>query len=270
MVAVNTLTTVNKLNADAGDNITLVAHVNKESDNTPIYEGTLTFTINTTLIDTVNIVNGVATKSYTIPSGWTPDEYTITALFVGTVNYNTSTGTNPLTIPTDPPTPKTGIDTAWAKDRIVDYLYTLNHDKDNPTDPDVSLFPTGRIQTGDVGKMSLYNGVTGLFGVGDTNEIEEGLRGQPRWASHTAELMLVTPGLTVQAKDSLEEVRRIIENNIQNNSSLGLDDIAIFIPDKNPVHRFRVTFDDPNKNVKPVWNSAMMLYFTVKVAEKPE
>lgn len=269
MVAMDTITTVNKLTDDAGEEITLVAHVNDELNNEPIYEGTLTFTVATTLIDTVNIVNGVGTKTWTIPTGWTNDDYTITAVFNATANYNTSTGTNTLTIPSDPPEPKTGFDTAWAKDRIVEYLYTLIHDKDNPTDADMPLFPTGRILTGEGAKISLYNGISGAFGIGDTTEIEEGLRGQPRWANHKAELLIITPGETVQAKNSLEEVRRILENNIRGNSSLSLDNIAVFLPSTNPVKRFKVTFEDPDKNIKPKWNSALILFFDVKVAEMP-
>lgn len=270
MVVVDTLTTVNHLHGDAGDTISLVAHVNKESDNTPVYEGTLTFTVATTLIDTVNIVNGVATKTWTIPAGWTANDYTITALFVGTVNYNTSTGTNTLTIDPATPQPKPGVDTAWAKDRIVDYLYTLNHDKDEITDPDVPILPTGRILTGEAGKVSLRNGLLGSFGIGDTTEIEEGLRGQPAWHSHKAELMLVVPGETPEAKDKLEEARRIIQLNINKNQSLGIEDIAVFIPDTNSVKRFKVSFEDPSKNINAKWNSAMILFFTVKIAEVPE
>ncbi len=269
MVAVDTITTVNKLTDEAGEEITLIAHVNDEENNLPIYEGQLTFTVATTEIDTVNIVNGVATKTWTIPTGWTSNDYTITAVYLGTDNYNTSTGTNTLTIPATPPQPKSGFDTKWAKDRIVEYLYTLIHDKDNPTDPDVPLFPTGRILTGEGAKISLYNGISGAFGIGDTTEIEEGLRGQPRWASHKAELMMITPGETVQAKDSLEEVRRIIENNIISNQSLGLQDIAVLIPENNPVKRFKVSFEDPDKNIKPKWDSAMILFFDVKIAEVP-
>lgn len=270
MVAVDTITTVNKLTDDAGEEVTLVAHVNDEENNEPVYEGTLTFTVATTLIDTVNIVNGVASKTWTIPAGWTANNYTITAVFNATANYNTSTGTNTLTIPADPPEPKTGFDTSWAKDRIVEYLYTLIHDKTNPTDADVPLFPTGRIHTGAASKISLYNGVTGLFGIGDTTEIEEGLRGQPRWGNHKAELMLITPGETEIAKDSLEEVRRIVENNIRCNSSINLDNIAMFIPVTNPVKRFSVTQDDPDKVTRPRWDSAMILFFDVKLAEIPE
>jgi len=270
MVAMDTITTVNKLTDDAGEEITLVAHVNDELNNEPIYEGTLTFTVATTEIDTVNIVNGVASKTWTIPGGWTANDYTITAVFNATANYNTSTGTNTLTIPTDPPNPKTGFDTSWAKNRIVEYLYTLIHDKEEVTDPDIPLFLTGRIHTGATSKISLYNGVSGLFGVGDTTQIEEGLRGQPRWASQKAELMLITPGETEIAKDSLEEVRRIIENNIRGNSSLGLDNIALLIPHNNPVKRFSITQDDPEKVTRPRWDSAMILFFDVKVAEIPE
>jgi hypothetical protein len=269
MVAVDTITTVNKLTDEAGEEITLIAHVNDEENNLPVYEGQLTFTVATTEIDTVNIVNGVASKTWTIPTGWTSDDYTITAVYVGTDNYNTSTGTNTLTIPATPPLPKSGFDTAWAKDRIVDYFYTLIYDKDLITDPDVPVFPNGKIYTGSPGKISLYSGVSGLFGVGDTTEIEEGLRGQPRWANHKAELLLATSGETTISKDTLEEARRIIENNIRVDPSLGLENIAVFIPETNPVKRYSITQDDPLKVTQPRWNSALLLFFDVKLAEVP-
>lgn len=159
---------------------------------------------------------------------------------------------------------KPGIDTVGAKDIIVEALYQLKDDSNNP------LFAEGRILTGDAGKISLYNGVLGLFGIGDTLEIEEGLRGQPRWGSHAAQLLIVTSGETSKVKDSIDEIRRIIEIEIKKDPTFSTDGLHIMIPDKNPVKRLRVSFDKPKQNVEPSWNSSILMFFTVKIADLPE
>jgi hypothetical protein len=268
-MADNTLTTVNHLHADAGDTITLVAHVNKESDNTPVYEGTLTFTVVTTIIGTVNVVNGVATKTWTVPSGWAVDDYTITSQFVGTVNYNTSIGTNTLTL--DPPltTLKPGYDVDTAEDNMVTQFYSLNFDKDEITDPDVPLFDDNRILQGNVKNVTFQSGQVGIFDIGDQIEVEEALRGQPEWGVYDAFLWVIVPGDNRSSKTKRNEIIRIIRLSVDN-GSFDYEDFHVEMAEKNSETRMSVSFD--KKDIEPEqknWNHSAMLKFTVKIAKVP-
>ncbi|HML05683.1 MAG TPA: Ig-like domain repeat protein, partial [Methanobacterium sp.] len=89
----------------AGQNITLKANVTDQNGN-PVNEGQVTFIVNGEPGVTVNVVNGIATKSWTIPASWNAGTYpqAIVTNYLGTANYLASIGNNTLIVDKTPTT----------------------------------------------------------------------------------------------------------------------------------------------------------------------
>jgi len=88
--AVSTTTTVDDAQNYPGEKINLTAHVTDENGN-PVDGGYVTFTVNDSQIK-VQVVNGVATLNWTIPSSWKAGIYTIDAYFDGTDTIYSDSG----------------------------------------------------------------------------------------------------------------------------------------------------------------------------------
>ncbi len=85
----------------AGQETTLTATVT-DYWGKPVSNGSVNFTVNNVNAGSVNIVNGVATLNWKIPSDWTVGNYTITAYYLGNENYTASSGNNSLTVQKTP------------------------------------------------------------------------------------------------------------------------------------------------------------------------
>ena len=98
----STITTVDDAKNYPGQNVTLTAHV-KDENNNPVDGGYVTFTINGQNIK-VQVVNGVATTSWTIPSSWAAGTFTINAYYngTGTFYYGDSSATGNLNVQKTP------------------------------------------------------------------------------------------------------------------------------------------------------------------------
>ncbi len=96
-----TITTITNNHNYAGENVTLTADVNDTYDN-PVSMGQLQFTINNTIINTVNVTDGQATTNWTIPTNWNVGNYTIQANYQGTNNNLASNNTAILTVDPTP------------------------------------------------------------------------------------------------------------------------------------------------------------------------
>ncbi|AEG17805.1 Ig-like domain-containing protein [Methanobacterium paludis] len=81
----------------AGQNVTLTANVTDYYGN-PVNEGNVTFVVNGTSTNPVNVTNGTATLTWLIPSTWSVGDYNITANYLGTGNYTVSNSTGTLTV----------------------------------------------------------------------------------------------------------------------------------------------------------------------------
>ena len=88
----------------AGQTVTLTAHVNDYYNNL-VNTGKVNFNVNGVDAGNAPVVNGVATLTWTVPSGWNVGSYIITADFNGTgTNYLNSTNTGTLTVDQTPTT----------------------------------------------------------------------------------------------------------------------------------------------------------------------
>lgn len=94
---VSTTTTVDDVKNYPGEKIKLTAHVTDEDGN-PVDGGFVTFTVNDSQIK-VQVVNGVATLNWTIPSSWNSGVYTLDAYYDGTGTiYGDSGASGKLTV----------------------------------------------------------------------------------------------------------------------------------------------------------------------------
>lgn len=82
VLPLSTTTTVDDAQNYPGEKINLTAHVTDENGN-PVDGGYVTFTVNDSQIK-VQVVNGVATTTWTIPSSWKAGMYTLDASYDGT------------------------------------------------------------------------------------------------------------------------------------------------------------------------------------------
>lgn len=94
---IGTETTADNKNNFAGQNVDLTAQVKDDNGNN-VNEGQITFSVNGGVVGTVNVINGQATYTWTIPTTWTAGDYPILADYLGTNNYLTSTDTATLTV----------------------------------------------------------------------------------------------------------------------------------------------------------------------------
>jgi len=85
------------LESIAGEKITITSHIS-DINNNPINQGQVQFKIGTTLIGTANVINGIATLNWIIPTNWKSGMYTITATYLENIQYLSSTGTATLTM----------------------------------------------------------------------------------------------------------------------------------------------------------------------------
>ncbi|UTB32260.1 MAG: Ig-like domain repeat protein [Methanobacterium sp. ERen5] len=92
-----TTTTVDDAKNYPGEKIKLTAHV-KDEDGNPVDGGYVTFTVNGQSI-TVQVVNGIATTNWTIPSSWRSGVYALDAYYDGTGTiYSDSRASGKLTV----------------------------------------------------------------------------------------------------------------------------------------------------------------------------
>jgi len=103
-IKINTILTLNPINATPGENITITAYLNDEYGN-PITEANITFQVDGTPICHTDgtpveakIENGIATTEYTIPTTYAPGKYVIGANYPGNNQYNTSAAESELKI----------------------------------------------------------------------------------------------------------------------------------------------------------------------------
>ena len=97
----STITTTENKNNFTGQNVLLTANV-KDDEGNNVNGGQLRFTVNGIIVDTVAVVDGLATLNWLIPSEWAVGIYEISAQFLGTDNYSTSDGTATLTVDSKP------------------------------------------------------------------------------------------------------------------------------------------------------------------------
>lgn len=93
----STTITVGAVHNFAGQNVTLTAHVNDFHGN-PVNEGQVNFTVGTATPVSVNVVNGLASIKWLIPSSWTVGNYSIVANYLGNTNYVSSVNNSTLTV----------------------------------------------------------------------------------------------------------------------------------------------------------------------------
>ncbi len=97
---ISTTVAVDPVHNIAGKNVTLRAHVIDCYDN-HVNEGQVDFTVNGITVN-ADVVDGVATLNWTIPSGWTVNSYDISVKYIGTDEYAQSNGTGILAVDKDP------------------------------------------------------------------------------------------------------------------------------------------------------------------------
>lgn len=88
--------TDNKANF-AGQNVDLTAQVKDDNGNN-VNEKQVAFSVNGGAVGTVNVINGEATYTWTIPTTWTAGDYPILADYLGTAHYAASADTTTLTV----------------------------------------------------------------------------------------------------------------------------------------------------------------------------
>ena len=99
-----TTITVDSIHNYPGQNVALTSHILDYYGNL-ISKGQVNYTVNEVNVGTVNVINGIATLNWTIPSNWNTGNYIINVLYDGTeTNYANSTNTNTLTIDQTPTT----------------------------------------------------------------------------------------------------------------------------------------------------------------------
>ncbi|CFX30921.1 Invasin/intimin cell-adhesion, partial [Syntrophomonas zehnderi OL-4] len=89
--------TLDPVSGFAGQTVTINTHVT-DSNNNPVKDGKVTYKVNGTLIGTVDVSNGLATITWTIPTTWTTGTYNIIAEYSGSSNYLASTNGTSLTL----------------------------------------------------------------------------------------------------------------------------------------------------------------------------
>ncbi len=104
---------VNSITATIGDTITITSTLGT----TGINDGTITFYIDDTLLDTVSVSSSTASTTYST-TGKTSGTYTIKAVYSGSDDYNSATATNTLTLTEE----------ANKEVTITDIYTTLNTD----------------------------------------------------------------------------------------------------------------------------------------------
>jgi len=97
----STITTTENKNNFTGQNVLLTANV-KDDEGNNVNEGQVRFTVNGIIVDTVAVVDGLATSNWAIPPEWAVGIYEISAQFLGTDNYSTSDGNATLTVDSKP------------------------------------------------------------------------------------------------------------------------------------------------------------------------
>ncbi|CEL23705.1 beta strand repeat-containing protein [Methanobacterium formicicum] len=98
-----TTITVDPVNGHAGQTITINTHIT-DSNSNPVKDGKVTYKVNGTLIGNIDVSNGLATITWTIPTTWTTGIYNIIAEYSGSVNYLASNNTTNLTVTPIPTT----------------------------------------------------------------------------------------------------------------------------------------------------------------------
>lgn len=164
-----TSTTVDPVGNYAKQSVTIKAHVTDNS-NRPVNEGKLQFTINKTIVGTVNVVNGLASLNWKIPSTWKTGNYIITADYLGTTNYTISTGNNTLTVK---PSANLLFNKAFTSgthyygDSIHYYFSVTNNGPDNATGVSVyDKLPSGLIYNISTANMGSYKINTSTWTIG--------------------------------------------------------------------------------------------------------
>lgn len=160
---------------------------------------------------------------------------------------------------------KKGYDTSGVSDIITAKLKTLTFDDST------LLFKENQFITGDDSNASLYNGNLGFFNMGDLINVEEGLRKEPSWAVHEAYLMVIVSGETKEAKDTRDDMIRIIQNYIDDNPNFESTGFKVYISDNKPVQRRRIAIDvDTNiDNTNITWNSGAIMKLEVGISKQP-
>jgi sporulation-control protein spo0M len=157
---------------------------------------------------------------------------------------------------------KKGYDVNGAKDAIIAKLYTLTDDDGN------IVFPTGSILHGREGKLSLYKGLTCLFGIGDTKSITPGMRNVPSWGLHEAGLVVLEPGETDEVIEHINDLSRLIPLFIEENKTMDETGLQVTLPTSNPILRRSFTIN--GKTNKPVKCTGCLVNLDVEIARMPE
>ncbi|PKL66731.1 MAG: hypothetical protein CVV28_10055 [Methanobacteriales archaeon HGW-Methanobacteriales-1] len=114
-IKLNTNTTTENKKNLPGNNVELKAVV-KDIDGFDVNEGQVKFTVKGITVGTADVVNGLATLNWTIPSNWAVGTNIIQAEFLGTDTYSTSESTANLTVDLKP--------VAWAN--VKGGLFNVN------------------------------------------------------------------------------------------------------------------------------------------------
>ena len=92
-----TTITMGSVSGYAGQNVTFTVNL-VDSNGNNVTDGQVTFTVNNTNIGTVNVSNGTAILTWTIPTNWTAGNYNVVANYSGSNNYLNSTNNTLLTL----------------------------------------------------------------------------------------------------------------------------------------------------------------------------
>jgi len=150
-----TTVTVDPVNGDVGETVNMTAHATDFNGN-PVKDGQVTYKVNNTLIGNADVINGLATITWTIPTNWIGGVYSIVAEYSGSVNYLASNNTTNLTIN---PTPTTV--TVDPVNGHAGQTITINtHITDSNGNPVKDGQVTYKVNNTLIGNADVINGLT--------------------------------------------------------------------------------------------------------------
>ncbi|UTB32259.1 MAG: Ig-like domain repeat protein [Methanobacterium sp. ERen5] len=181
VLPLKTTTTVDNVQNYPGEKIKLTAHV-KDEDGNPADGGYVTFIVNDSQIK-VQVANGIATTTWTIPSSWNAGIYTINAIYDGTGTiYGNSSASGRLFVMLIPTQISSGDVTGEVGDKVAIKAH-LQDKYGNPLEGQKVYFNINNSNlsgtTNGNGDVTVYYTITGNSGsyniiitYGGTNQYE--------------------------------------------------------------------------------------------------